>query len=700
MEYDEKVFARSANKKVMGMWLVLCVILSIAYVPQVMNGSKTWGFYIVMELLCWLPFFAGLALLLLKGWHHRLYKNIVGYGYGLFYLYIMMTAPGTLAFTYIFPITSMFVIYKDKKLIVRCAVANMVLIAFATIRNYNNGMNTPADIANYEIQIFVLLCCYIGYIVAINHLIISDGAMLGSVQDNLDRVIKTVGMVKGASNSIVDGVTVVRELSEENKEGAGEVVDGMEGLVRKNEILSQSIDSSMAMTEDIDNQVANVAGLIEHMVEVVGKSAKNADSSSKELENAVESTNAMARLSSDVEHILNEFKEHFERVKEETGTIESITSKTNLLALNASIEAARAGDAGRGFSVVANQIRDLSMGTKDSSASIMEALHLLEETSGKMTESITTILQLVSESLEIMKTVNESVGVIADDSKQLGDEIVVVDSAMKQVEVSNKQMVENMKQVQDIMETITQTAIESEETTTTMLSKYDETARNVAIIENVVGRLVEELGDGGFMSIDDVVAGMNIVIIDKNLKKDLNTNVVGVHNEKILIVDNPETSAFIGDDIKKKLYMVKVIVNNAVYVWDDVKLSRDKNDATMYCLKVEGNPKVVNRRKHPRYAMKNSCNIQFKSKDNIYEGQMINISAGGFAVAVKKEGFEYNIGEMITLTINDFELLAGKSLVGTIIRSTDDNGRYILGCRMPEDHIEIMNFVNENMVFN
>ena len=143
--------------------------------------------------------------------------------------------------------------------------------------------------------------------------------------------------------------------------------------------------------------------------------------------------------------------------------------------------------------------------------------------------------------------------------------------------------------------------------------------------------------------------------------------------------------------------MVRVIVNNAMYIWDEVAVVRENAG---YDLLLEGNPKVVNRRKHPRLSLTNACDIMIDSTRKSFPGKLINISAGGFAVAVKKEGFEYNIGEMITLTINDFDLLAGKSLVGTIIRSTDDNGRYILGCRMPEDHIEIMNFVNENMVFN
>ena len=183
-------------------------------------------------------------------------------------------------------------------------------------------------------------------------------------------------------------------------------------------------------------------------------------------------------------------------VKKETVTIENITSQTNLLALNASIEAARAGEAGKGFAVVADEIRNLSMGTQTSSGSIMSALKHLENTSEKMTESITTILKLVNETLDKIKTVNDSVSTIAEDSGKLGEEIQIVNSAIQKVEDSNKNMVENMKQVKDIMEVMNESVMDSETTTKNMQSKYAETSRNVINIEEVVGKLVEELGVG------------------------------------------------------------------------------------------------------------------------------------------------------------------------------------------------------------
>ena len=696
MEYNEKAFAKSANKKAMGMWMALNIVLSAAYAIEIIKGLKTVQYYLIMELICWGPFIFGLVVLKTKGWHSKLYQDIVGIGFGSFYLYIMLTSPGTLAFTYLLPILCMMVIYKNRSFYIRCGIAAVIVVAVTIVRNYMNGMNTPSDISNFEIQIAIIIFCFIGYIVAINHLIKSDGAMLDSVKDNLARVVKTVEQVKVASNSVVDGVAVVRELAEENKDGAGVVVESMEDLVAKSNDLSQKIDSSMEMTEDIDQQVSNVAELVTHIVDLSEKSAVHADSSAKELESAVSAANAMAKLSSEVEVILNDFQNHFERVKNETSTIDNISSQTNLLALNASIEAARAGEQGKGFAVVADEIRNLSMGTQNSSNSIMEALKLLEDTSGKMTESITEILALIAKTLEAMESVNSSVGMIAEDSKQLGDEIQVVDSAMKHVEVSNRNMVENMKQVQDIMVSMTESVMDSETTTATMMSKYEETARNITNIETVVGQLVEELGAGGFMSTEDITVGMSIEIAEHGSKTKYETEVAGVKEDMIFLDASAKTTAFLGD-IGKKKYDISIVVNNAMYIWNEVVIKKAAHGDKQYEVVIEGNPKVMNRRKHPRLPMKNSCEVLLKDSNKTFKAQMVNISAGGYAFACKDDAFADVVGQRVQLTIQNFELLGGKSLAGIVIRSTNDHGTYIVGCRMLQDNKEIEAYVAQKM---
>ena len=105
---------------------------------------------------------------------------------------------------------------------------------------------------------------------------------------NLARVVKTVEQVKVASNEVVDGVTVVRELADENKAGADEVVKDMRVLSDNNNVLNEKTVSSVDMTNVIDDQVRNVAGLMEQVVELINASVEHADTSAKDLVEVVD----------------------------------------------------------------------------------------------------------------------------------------------------------------------------------------------------------------------------------------------------------------------------------------------------------------------------------------------------------------------------------------------------------------------------
>ncbi len=555
------------------------------------------------------------------------------------------------------------------------------------------AISSEAGIVHYAALAGIVLLWFLGSFILIRYLVKSGEAGAALAENEFARVLGTIEKVKGASNEVVDGVSVVRELAEENKGSASAVANSMEELVGQGSTLSREIDSSMEMTEDIDQQVANVSGLVEQIVELSERSAAQATTSYKELEDAVTATNKMAKLSEEVEVVLNDFKNHFEKVKKETSMIESISSQTNLLALNASIEAARAGEQGKGFAVVADEIRNLSMGTQTSSTSIMEALKLLEDTSGKMTESIAQILGLIVNTLKTIQSVNTSVGMIADESRQLGDEILTVDSAMKHVETSNKNMVENMHHVKEIMESMTECIVDSEEITVAMVEKYDETARNITKIEGVVGQLVGELGDGGFMNVNDITAGMNVEISKPNSEQSYRADAAGISNGRILLENDMKAEAFL-TEMQKSRFDVNVIVRNYLYTWNHVQIVKQPaNGRTYYQLLVEGNPKVVKRRKQARVSMKNACEIQIKDKNLSLKGSMVNLSAGGFAFSSKAPVFADAAGESVQITISKFPILNGKPLEGIVIRSFEEKGNYIVGCRMLYDSKAIKAYV-------
>ena len=510
-------------------------------------------------------------------------------------------------------------------------------------------------------------------------------------------VEETVEQVKGASNSIVDEITVVRELIEENKNDALAVADCMENMAGKSDALGREIDSSLEMTKDIDEQVTEVAGLIEHIVELSNESAVQANTSSQELKSMVKSTRAMAKLSEEVEMILNEFRNQFNTVKQETGIIENISAQTNLLALNASIEAARAGEHGRGFAVVADEIRSLSTGTQESSGSIMEALTLLEDTSNKMTKSVTAILGLIGETLKIMQEVDEDVEIIADGSRQLGDKIQVIDSAMKNVETSNKNMVYNMGHVQEIMTDMIESVEESEKTSQTMVSKLGEIAQDVGNIDKIVGRLVEQIGVSGFMGVKDIQAGMQVICTNQTSKEKYRTFVESVVEDAVLIQAENEANTYFKDAEQRK-YEVLVRVRNAMYTWQNVHAAKvSVNGKACYQFSMEGNPKVVSRRMQERLPLRNSCDILLKKNEQTYKGKMVNISAGGFAFASSASGFAGCEGAKVEVKIHNADAVLSHTLQGTVMRCAMNKGEYIVGCKMPQKSSEIEQYVEMRM---
>lgn len=698
-EYDESFFRAKANKRAGITWLALIFIATIYYGIKTKNGEIARGYFIAFTVVGWVTYITGYIVSMIKGKAAKEYKWVLGICYLLFYAVIAWTALDKISYIFILPLLSILILYKDPKFIKMIMWFTLfVLISSNIYKGVAKGMMDFVASEECALQFAIVLCCFACTNMAIRHLVESDGALTGSIESELAQVVQTVEHVKDASNSIVDGVTVVRELADENKQGANNVVKDMGTLAKNNGILNDKTVSSIEMTKVIDTQVKDVSDLMEEFSKLIEKSVEHADLSADELTEVVEITNRMSALSSKIETILETFKKEFENVKQETSTIEGITSQTNLLALNASIEAARAGEAGKGFAVVADQIRSLSSGTQDSSNSIMEALSHLEATSDEMLQSITETVELIQLNIEKVSTVNKSVSDITSDATSLGDNIKVVDSAVKQVENSNETLTANMNQVGEIMQIMTESINNAEQTTKTMLSKYEASAKSATDIESVVGELMEELGIGGFMNVSDIKSGMKfrMVIEDQTNAKEEYTGEVVDRKDNNVYININNRAAF--DDKRRNLKCsFNAVVDNVLYCWNGIAIHNVKaGEKGQFKLTIDTNPQVYNRRKYPRMPLDNKCTISVDGTDITYYGHMVNISANGFAFSVNDSSFENMKGKNIVIEIDNFDVIKDKEIQGCIIRCSNDEGNYIVGCRMPEDSNEIKDYVNKN----
>ncbi len=698
-EYDESFFITKANKRGGVTWFILMIIVSVYYGIKVGTGKLDVGYFFMFFTVGWLSFIISKVLLKVKGEDNKNYKWMLGIGYLLFYSVIAWTSLDQVSYVFILPLLSILILYKDPKFIkVMMWITLFILFSSNMYKGLVKGMLDFVSSEECALEFAIVICCYVCTNMAIKHLVESDGALTASIKGNLARVVKTVEQVKIASNEVVDGVTVVRELADENKAGADEVVKDMRVLSDNNDVLNEKTVSSVDMTNVIDDQVRNVAGLMKQVVELINASVEHADTSAKDLVEVVDTTNKMSELSKEVENILADFKEEFNGVKDETSTIDGITSQTNLLALNASIEAARAGEAGKGFAVVADEIRNLSNGTKESSGSIMQALSRLEETSAKMMDSIAQTIELIQLNIEKVSNVNRSVTKITNDAATLGENIKIVDSAVKEVETSNKTLTDNMNQVGAVMNDMTESINKAELTTKTMLSKYESSAKSAMDIEDVVGKLMEELGVGGFMGVQDVRSGMKISISNVNgVKKEYSGEVVERKgNELYITVDEKDSELFDKKD-KHTRCNFNIVVDNVLYYWENISIRHSKAaESGEYKLYIESNPQVHNRRKYPRMPIANACTIKFENDDKTYNGRMVNVSANGFAFSVCDSAFVNAKDKNIIVSVDNFDEICTNPLEGCIIRCSNNDGEYTVGCRMPEDIISIKHYVNKN----
>lgn len=128
------------------------ILLSANYGSDTANGLRTGPYYLTFLLLCWVPFIIGQILLKVKGMSTDWYKYGIAVGYGIFYSFVLITSPSNIAFTYILPVTSLLVLYKNQKFMIQYGVANALIIIANAVVKYMNGFNTDADVKEFTLR--------------------------------------------------------------------------------------------------------------------------------------------------------------------------------------------------------------------------------------------------------------------------------------------------------------------------------------------------------------------------------------------------------------------------------------------------------------------------------------------------------------------------------------------------------------------
>ena len=180
-----------------------------------------------------------------------------------------------------------------------------------------------------------------------------------------------------------------------------------------------------AVTE-MASATQEIAGNAEFAATTSGDAVRLAVAGQSQVGQSQRSISGLAGEVADASQTIHELDGHAHKISGILATISGIAEQTNLLALNAAIEAARAGEQGRGFAVVADEVRVLSRRTHDSTAEIQQMIEALQQTTRRAVGGMETSRQLAGTSVEdaeaanqSLARINEAIGAISDMATQI-----------------------------------------------------------------------------------------------------------------------------------------------------------------------------------------------------------------------------------------------------------------------------------------
>ncbi|MBO4414643.1 MAG: hypothetical protein J5824_01530 [Lachnospiraceae bacterium] len=475
--FGPKEELRAAIGKVSTCYMVLMIIFTIAYLIELFKGARTIGYIVVFLLIGWIPFAIGKYISTqLDNW--ELAKWIYVVGYTVLYIFALLTGRTT-TYVYLLPMMFVFMLTSDVKLMM--IVDGMAVIAniISVVVSYMSTEDKSGFLADAEIQVLVIIVCAIFAVITVKFLKSNNERKLQESEESASRISKMMDQVSSMVDEAKGRLEISDNHAKEVDSNISSCEEAMSELAKGAEMVANTSESQLVATKEMFST-------IEELQQIAVRSANDMESVSSDINTCIGAKDSLVagitsvnKKAISVEERARKLSSTAETMNDIIEMINEVASQTQLLSLNASIEAARAGDAGRGFAVVAGEIGSLVEQTTTATAKI----------SDKVSEIRSEIETVVSDISEIRNEVNAQ----ADNSIEMGKRFDEMAVQVKEVRNGIKQQTEAVDIIYasgtNISESISTLSGVSEETT----ASAEQTLRMLHTSAEAIDDLTREL---------------------------------------------------------------------------------------------------------------------------------------------------------------------------------------------------------------